>query len=203
MKSYPSMPRYKDISIGNNTITAFAKLDGSNIRVEFEPKKGFTKFGSRTKLIDEQTPILGKAISLIKPYESICSEVFKGQKRVMLYWEFYGPKSFAGQHDPNDDHRVALLDVELFQKGFLTPSDFVSKLDGKLPLAPVLYRGVMSPEFVLSVQKGTLEGMPEEGVVCKYVQRDQVHRFKLKSDTWIQKVKAKFGDNPALLDSLL
>ena len=43
MKQYPTIPK----TIQSIDIIAFDKLDGSNIRAEWNPKKGFYKFGSR------------------------------------------------------------------------------------------------------------------------------------------------------------
>lgn len=75
MKSYPSIT--KDIN-PYTRIYAFDKIDGSNIRGEFNNKKGFYKFGSRNTLIDENTPTLGKSIAIIKEkFEKDIAAVFK------------------------------------------------------------------------------------------------------------------------------
>ena len=77
MKSYPSI----DGQIRRGVpFFVFAKYDGSNMRAEWHPKKGFWKFGSRTQLIDETNP-LGKSIPLIKQkYESALTDIFKKER---------------------------------------------------------------------------------------------------------------------------
>ncbi len=39
---------------------AFDKLDGSNLRFKWTAKRGFDTFGTRTQLIDINTPIYGR-----------------------------------------------------------------------------------------------------------------------------------------------
>jgi len=62
MKSYPTI----STKIKPTQIYAFDKIDGSNIRVEWSDKQGFYKFGSRNRLIDENTYRLGESVNLIK-----------------------------------------------------------------------------------------------------------------------------------------
>ena len=52
MKQYPSISH----DIRSVQAYAFDKLDGSNIRAEWHPKKGFWKFGSRTRLLGTDQP---------------------------------------------------------------------------------------------------------------------------------------------------
>jgi len=87
MKSYLSIPHFiapgrkKNELHSTLDITAFDKLDGSNIRAEFSSKKGFYKFGSRKILLDENSKPLGKAIELIQDtYAKGLGEVFKDQR---------------------------------------------------------------------------------------------------------------------------
>ena len=103
MKSYPSIS--KDIILNEN-VYIFDKIDGSNIRAEWSKKKGFYKFGTKKCLIDENTPIFGKSIALIKQsYENQLSYVFKKERivdNVVCFFEFVGSNSFAGWHDEKD-----------------------------------------------------------------------------------------------------
>ena len=62
MKIYPIISREIHRNI---PIYAFDKLDGSNIRVEWAPKKKFCKFGSRNRLIGTDQEFLPEAIELI------------------------------------------------------------------------------------------------------------------------------------------
>lgn len=76
MKHYPTIPK---TVIHDVDVHVFDKLDGSNIRAEWNPKKGFYKFGSRKQLIDEDT-FLGKSIDLIKAHEPSIHESPWGNK---------------------------------------------------------------------------------------------------------------------------
>lgn len=59
MKYYPSITKEIRHDI---YIYAFDKLDGSNIRAEWNSKRGFYKFGTRNQLMDEKTDPWGQSI---------------------------------------------------------------------------------------------------------------------------------------------
>lgn len=188
MKQYPSIPR----ELQNIPVYAFDKLDGSNIRVEWKPKKGLCKFGSRTQLIDESSP-LGEAIPLIKQYSDPIDEELRSLRieEATLFFEFFGASSFAGTHYP-EPHYVALIDVSLYKKGFMNPGDFIKSFM-KVPKAPLLYHGNCNSDFINAVKTGTLNNMTFEGVVCKATRAKASHppiMFKIKNQAWIDKLKA-------------
>lgn len=56
MKQYPSISHDP---VKGSPFYVFDKLDGSNMRVEWHPKKGFWKFGSKTQLVDPKSSPLG------------------------------------------------------------------------------------------------------------------------------------------------
>ena len=197
MKQYPSIQR----EIVGKPIIAFAKNDGNNIRAEWSKKhKGFVKFGSRKVLIDETHEQLGKSINLIKTkYEKDLTDIFKKERyeEVVCFFEFFGPNSFAGMHDPNDTLDVLLFDLDVYKYGLLPPREFI-KLTGKIDTPSVLYEGRPTQEFIKSVYDSTLENMPLEGVVCKGLPIKNGYpplMFKLKSKIWLDKVKEKYKDN--------
>src|ERR1700690_1542048 len=120
MKSYPSIS--KDIR-NDLYIYAFDKLDGSNIRAEWNPKKGFYKFGTRTQLIDSGSQF-GKFINLIKnKYEKDLSLICQKQKweSAIFFFEYYGPSSFAGSHSNDELQTVTLFDANPYKHGLLEP----------------------------------------------------------------------------------
>jgi hypothetical protein len=202
MKSYPSIPK----DIPTSEFVAFGKLDGSNIRAEWSPKKGFYKFGTRTKLIDASTPVFGKAINLILALQPKLDPILKNLKveSVVTYWEFLGLNSFAGQHDPNDEHQVVLIDVDRYKKGFIPPLEFISLFQNIVPIPPVLFTGEFNPEFHDQVLNGTLPNMPFEGVICKLTTQPRIYtQYKIKNKAWIQKVHSMYGHDPALLNQIL
>lgn len=56
MQQYPSILGSSKAPLGEPCI-AFVKYDGSNLRWEWSPKRGWNKYGTRTQLFNETTPI--------------------------------------------------------------------------------------------------------------------------------------------------
>lgn len=201
MKSYESIPKWRDDDIGKPVI-AFDKLDGSNIRAEWNPKKGFYKFGSRHLLIDASTPLYGKAVILINEQAEELSKVCVAQRwqSAVLFFEFYGPGSFAGAHNPDELQVVTLIDANVYKRGIIPAREFLD-LFGHLSVPRVLFTGPLSSEVVESVREGTLEGMTFEGVVCKHPNEANV-MFKVKSKAWLDKLREQCGDDENLFKRL-
>lgn len=204
MKQYPSIS--KDVRHGTY-IYAFDKLDGSNIRAEWNKKKGFYKFGSRTQLIDASHKPLGKAISLIKEkYEKDLSDIFIDQKYqdVLCFFEFYGPSSFAGNHLETEEQSVTLIDVNPFKQGIMEPNEFI-KLFGHLDIPKVLYQGMVNASLFDAVKQSTLSELSFEGVVCKGASDSKAKMpvmFKIKSQKWLDKLKELCKDDEVLFNKL-
>lgn len=201
MKSYPSIP--KDIMNWVH-IFSFNKIDGNNIRAEWNSKKGFYKFGSRTQLIDENTKPLGKSIKILKDkYEDDLSMVFKEHKwrDVICFFEYYGPNSFAGQHIDTDELTTTLIDVNPYKEGILAPRDFI-RYFGHLDIPNVLFEGKVTPEFIDKVKQSNVPGMSEEGCVCKGIDKNQIVMFKIKTNAWLDRLKIYCKGNDALFNKL-
>ena len=204
MKSYPSIS--KEIR-QDLYIYAFDKLDGSNIRAEWNPKKGFYKFGTRTQLIDSSSQF-GKAIPLIREkYEQELLNIFKNQKweSVVCFFEFFGPSSFAGSHNFEEQQTVVLFDVAPYRHGLLEPEDFI-KYFGHLETAKLLYEGYVDTNLFDLVKQSTLSGMTFEGVVCKSANDKKTKMpimFKVKSQAWLNKLKEYCKDDEGLFQRLV
>jgi hypothetical protein len=207
MKSYPSIAR--DIRTDVDII-AFDKLDGSNLRAEWSPKRGFYKFGTRKRLLDENDTHLGKGVVLFKEiYAPKMPKIFARQRwhqSVVCFFEFHGPHSFAGQHRRKDNHTVTLFDVAVHKKGLLPPKEFMN-LFIHLGIPKVLYRGKANQDFVRSVRESTLPHMTLEGVVCKAPNPKKKKSgkpimFKVKSQAWLDKLKEECGENEGLFEKL-
>lgn len=203
MKDYPSIPGTYDREM---QIHAFDKLDGSNIRAEWNRKQGFYKFGSKTQLLAGNSGVLNEAPELIRQqHGDALTEVFRRERydSAVAFFEFYGPNSFAGQHR-DEPHRVTLIDVSPYKKGILPPSEFL-RLFGHLDVPELLFRGVIDDEFVDAVRNSTLEGMTLEGVVCKgkLDRKSEVPAmFKIKSKAWLTKLREFCNGDEALFERL-
>ena len=203
MKSYPTIS--KDIQ--REHVYAFDKLDGSNIRVEWTKKKGFHKFGTRTRLLGPNEgglgAVLSKAYQLIREFDWLIPILEKQKwQKVTLFFELHGPLSFAGWHNAADDHQLTLIDVCVYKKGFLPPKDFTKLFDGP-GVAQLLYYGKANADFVASVRSGVLDGMTFEGVVCKFKRKNKVNMFKVKSQDWLDNLRARCGADDKLFNQLV
>ena len=203
MKQYPhidSPPR------SDTPIIAFDKLDGSNIRAEWNRKSGFYKFGRRHGLLDDSTPFLKEAEPLfLEKYGDDLSRIFKEQRyeSAVAFFEFFGPNSFAGYHC-DEPHEVVLFDIDVYKKGLLAPREFLD-LVGDLHIPKVLYSGNCNQPFIASVRNNTLEGITFEGVVCKGARERKTGMpvlFKLKTQQWYDKLKAHCGPDSKLYNQL-
>ena len=126
MKSYDSIEYY-----GDNwglPVIAFDKIDGSNFRAEFSPKRGLYKFGTRNMMIDENHETFGFAIDIFKKkYEESLTSIFKSKTyrdtlSFVCFAELIGIKSEFGQHDfLNDTFDIVLFDIAQYKKGFVPP----------------------------------------------------------------------------------
>ncbi len=193
MKSYPSI--FKDI-VFDQPVVVFDKLDGSNLRVEVTTKKGMYKFGSRNLLLDpnDSKNILSRGCHLIKAWEDAAIRVLEKSKAKsgLFFFEFVGPNSFAGFHNPEDIHRVVLIDACLGNKGFVNPFEFEERFS-RFEKPAVLHEGRIDEDFVESVRNGTLPGMSFEGIVAKGkpVSPGQNLMFKIKNRAWLDKLRAR------------
>jgi len=193
MKSYPAISGNHDYS---NIFYVFDKLDGTNIRAEWSKKKGFYKFGTRNQLIDKTNTQWGKSIFLISEIESEFGKIMKkfNISSTVGFFEFYGPSSFAGQHDLSDEMKISLFDLSPDKKGLIEPRIFLEYFkDSNINIPKLLYNGKIGSEFINSVKSDTLEGITFEGVVCKsinYKSPGLPFMFKIKTNKWLDKLKA-------------
>lgn len=202
MKSYPSIPTKIRADV---PIYAFDKLDGSQIRAEWTAKSGFCRFGSRKRALDESHPWLGEAIALVREkYEDEVGRVLRARKirEALIFLEFFGPGSFAGQH-VEEAHDVVLLDVAVFGRGLAPPGEFLAMF-GHLHTATLVHEGPVTREFVTAVRAGTLAGVSGEGVVCKGAtfERHKPVMFKIKAQAWLDRLRDLCAGDEALFGEL-
>lgn len=203
MKQYPSISTN---ILSNVEVHVFDKIDGSNIRAEWNLKRGFYKFGSRKQLINEDH-FLAKSIALINAQQEKLVEAARslGITQGTFFFEFHGENSFAGQHDEADEHRCTLIDVDVYKKGFVSPADFVKAFGSVVETPALLHTGQITKELEDKIRNGTMPGMTFEGVVCKapaFSRWGAPILFKIKSNLWIEKVKAYHKDPKVLAEIL-
>lgn len=199
MKQYPSIT--KKVT-PNSYIYAFDKLDGSNIRAEWSKKKGFWKFGTKTRLVDETDSIFGQAPKLIldKYGDELGRILHKNNwDRSICFFEFYGENSEFGVHK-DEDHTVTLIDVNVYKKGLLSPKDFVQLFEN-LGIPKLLYSGYAHADFVEQVCNGTLPSMTFEGVVCK-TNSYNPDMFKIKNRAWLDRLREHCAGDEKLFEML-
>jgi hypothetical protein len=194
MKTYPNIIKSDGRS---GLLHTFDKIDGSNLRWEFSKKRGWYKFGTRTRLFDESDLIFGEAISIFNNTMARSLEkIFDAQRweKVVVFAEFWGDKSFAGVHEPNDPKFLTIIDVSLHQKGMLDPKEFV-KLFGDF--GPKYFGQIAwNKPFIDEVRSGKFD-VSFEGAVGKAVRNKQIVMFKTKTQAWIDKVKLRYDETKA------
>ena len=209
MKQYPKIPGSKNCP--TKPCIAFEKVDGSNLREEWTPKRGFYKFGTRSRLFDETDKYFKDAIPLfMNRYSEPLSKIFKdnkrfrGVQRIYAFTEFFGKQSFAGLHKNDDPTRETLLfDIWIDRFGMLGPRDFINIFQDEVPIARKVYEGKINHTFMEDVRNGKYD-VPRtggefdifEGVVCKGGSggRD-VWMAKIKTNQYLKKLKEVYANN--------
>jgi len=187
-------------------IYAFDKIDGSQIRAEWNKKNMFWKFGTRTQLLDPKDERYGEAVGLIKSkYEKDLHDRFVKERyqKALCYFEFWGKNSFAGNHE-KEEYFVTIFDLRVHPKGIMPPKEFLRITEG-LDRVQLLYHGNANDPFVEEVQEGRLGGMTFEGVVCKSQQMASFGiplMFKVKNRAWLEKLKTYCKGDDKLFEKL-
>lgn len=202
MIEYPSI--INSSKAPRQPMIAFEKFDGSNIRVKYSAKNGFTMFGSRTRIFDESHPHLASVIPIFreqfeKPLTEIFKREFPNQRDIIVFGEYFGANSFAGIHKLDEPHEFVMFDVMLLnnrQGSFLLPKEFIKTFGEKVRITPVVYEGNLTDQFIEDVRQNKYP--VNEGVVCKGVAkrgdfRGKVWMCKIKTQAYFDKLKARFG----------
>lgn len=205
MLQYPSINGIKKSPLGRSCI-AFYKYDGSNLRFEWNPKKGWGKFGSRTQLIDRNSPFLGVGIDLflnmmaddiIDRMRVAYGKKFSKYQKITAFAELYGSSSFAGTHVEDEPKELKLFDIFRFKDGFLDPENFKEMFKDTKYIAEPLYSGNLNYDLISAIRCGVTpdnfelpnhQSIPE-GVVCKGVHDGQLWMTKIKTRAYLEKLK--------------
>jgi hypothetical protein len=199
MKQYPKIEFYNKGIIGLECY-AFDKLDGSNLRFEWGRKRGWYKFGTRNNMIDRSYPEFGNGIDLfLNKYGDDLHRVFVNKyskvESFVVFCEYLGEKSFAGQHDINDIKDVVLFDVNQYKRGFIPPMEFIDNF-GHLHIPKVIYQGRYGQDLINSVKLNQYK--LSEGVIVKGIEGKEIWMTKIKTNDWLERVRMVFGEKKLL-----
>jgi hypothetical protein len=185
---------------------AFAKYDGSNIRVKYTQKCGFNLFGSRNCLIDETHEHLGEVVPLFmegfaKPLTDVFKKLYPNEREIVVFGEFLGQKSYAGIHEKSDPKEFIMFDVMLCGKQhnkFVNPKDFVKTFAPIVRTAELVYDGNLNEELIADVRAGKYN--VTEGVICKGTEKTGAARggiwmAKIKTQKYLDSLKERFGQD--------
>jgi hypothetical protein len=205
MKDYPSIPKVLNEHINSDCI-AFRKYDGSQIRVEWTKKKGWHKFATRGQLFDASEKTFGCAVDIFRNmFVGNLTQVIVGEypkaTEVLAFLEFFGPRSFAGMHEPDDPKELVLFDINIHKKGILSPVEFVQNFS-HLRSAEIVYEGKLTEGFIKDVRDGAVPSesadrphphMLDEGVVVKGGTGHKIWMAKIKTWEYLKKIQKFFG----------
>ncbi len=192
---YPKIPSPSDCPL--KTCTGFEKYDGTNIHWKWDADFGWVSFGTRrdTYNLDDaffsrEHPGLEQVIQAFEPIKDKLHKCLDNKKirEATVFTEFFGPRSFAGSHHPDDEKSLVIIDV-MFDDYMLPPDLFIGEMK-KLPLARVVYQGKYNSAFTEAVRVGKF-GV-EEGVVCKGLVKDKLYMTKIKTNAYMRKLKNNF-----------
>lgn len=211
MNKYPSIP-YWNKGIFGRYCYAFDKLDGSNIQIEWDNKLskkssttyGFRKFGTRNSMISNINQPFGDAVDIfMEKYSTKLDEIFRTDKDyryskiITVYLEYFGKNSFAGLHEQKDKKNLILFDIQLYQKGFVSPSKFINDF-GVLGIPSIVYEGEYNDDLIEKVRNNKLGKNLVEGVVAKGSDDKKVWMSKIKTNEWLGHIKDKMGHHALL-----
>ncbi len=184
---------------------AFDKLDGSNFRAKYTNKNGFCLYGTRTQLINENTPFWNDMINAFLPIKPILEEKFKKDKEyrnyreIIVYGEYFGDSSFAGNHNPNEKKKIVIFDILLDhkQRKFVKPQTFVKEFGKIIEIPRIVYEGNLSEEFIKQIREDKYN--TPEGVICKGTETSGAYMggiwmCKIKTQKYLDSLKTRFGD---------
>lgn len=209
MKTYPSIPGPS--KAGNTNCVGFVKYDGSNLRFEWIPKRGWHKFGSRRQLISKDDKIYGKGIDIfLEKYADKLEKTFlkvptyANAKSITCFGEFFGASSLAGMHRPDDEFDVVLFDVNLHKKGMMNPYEFsLFCMAAEVKGAEIKYRGGLNQEVINSVRDGTMNVQSDydirsnipEGLIFKGGTGHSQWAIKVKTNEYKEALKEHYQSN--------
>jgi hypothetical protein len=203
--AYPKIP--DTLGCPLRQCVAFEKYDGTNIHWTFRPGEGWQEFGTRRDRFDINTSgiksfeqahpelaglhTLWDQFNLLQDYLNQNSK-YNTAKEIIVFTEYLGTHSFAGQHDPKDViKQLVILDIQVDGK-IIPPEQFVEDFK-QFNIARVVFQGKFTGQLFVDVRKGKYD--VKEGVVVKGLVGKEVYMAKIKTEAYLDRLKNQFKDN--------
>ena len=200
--AYPKIPDALYCPL--KSCVAFNKMDGTCMVFYWDPEFGFHDVGTRRDRFADNT--LGwlefaqahpglegvkEAFQTIR--ESLAAHLTQHfpNTSVIIFAEYHGPNSFAGQHHSKDIKQLTIFDVQV--DGMLLPPEQFIQLFGSFPIPKVVFQGKFTGQLFIDVRNGKYP--VNEGIVVKGMVNGQVYMAKIKTTQYLERLKDKFKDN--------
>jgi RNA ligase len=204
--AYPKIPDTLNCPL--KQCVAFEKYDGTNIHWVWKPNMGWLDFGTRrdrfplnnggVRHFEQAHPELVGLDQLWDQDPNNSLELYLWDhpryntvQEVIVFTEYFGPKSFAGSHDPKDEKQLVIFDVMV--DGKVIPPEQMLEDFKKWNLAKVIFQGKFTGQLFVDVRKGKYP--VREGVVVKGVVGNEVYMAKIKTEAYMDKLRTQFKDN--------
>src|SRR5271157_1612669 len=150
--AYPKMPDTLNCPL--KQCVAFEKYDGTNIHWTLQPDEGWLEYGTRRDRFwintsgiasfEQAHPELAGIHKLWDQDSKLerClmdSPKYNTAKEIVVFTEYFGPNSFAGQHQPKDKMQLIILDIQVDGK-FIPPEQLVEDFR-QFGVARVVFQG--------------------------------------------------------------
>jgi hypothetical protein len=203
--TYPKIPENSNGLL--DYCVAFEKYDGTNMHWCWNYHEGWHKFGTRrtqfnmdrrgiSEFQDEHDQLSNAPFVFNEKYRDKLTMHFSqnnkfAQRNVIVFTEFHGPNSFAGEHSLEDQRQdkqdLTIIDVSV-GNDFLLPHDFINEFN-TFDLARVVYTGKYTGQFMEDVRKGKFK--VNEGVVCKGIVDGKLFMTKVKTKDYLKRLEHK------------
>ena len=103
----------------------------------------------------------------------------------------------AGAPLQNDELDVILFDVWIYKKGWVQPQKFIDEF-GHLGIPNLIYQGELDEQIINDIQENKFN--LKEGVMAKGVEENDTFMMKIKTKSWLRRVKTELGEKALLED---
>lgn len=199
---YPKIPESKQCLLGK--CWAFEKIDGTNLHWVWEPNLGWSHFGTRRtrftldeKGIQEFQETHSELSEAPVLFLRACQGIVNSPHQVILFTEFYGENSFAGNHQAKDKKKLYLFDA-MVNGQLLTVPAFLEAFFAYQPpeeyrddfgIPAIVYTGKYTGQLAQDVGDGKYS--INEGVVVKGMVDGQVFMTKIKTKDYLKRLQQR------------